>query len=283
MIDTVMNAQMIDSLIERWAQQTVELSDEGPHLPVNVILGEAIDVAEVIETHFHEYTVKGKVVPGLASFAQAAGLTEHTAAELRELQIAANTVDSRYGNLIQADEGTTVEDAEAIIRELRFALSFVLEDGQNPTGEAQLERLRAREEEERTQDGIALVLDAYRELAREHLAALTRIPDFDPAIVDQAVSIAQGLRQRSADALTGQKAREQKELLALRNRLLTGIAYRMRETRRVIRYVFRDHPEIVQKATSDYSRDAKRRAKRKGAQKDAATQTAVNESAGGAV
>jgi hypothetical protein len=37
---------------------------------------------------------------------------------------------------------------------------------------------------------------------------------------------------------------------------------RLREARRVIRYAFRDHPTVVQKATSDYLRDSKRRSRR---------------------
>lgn len=259
-----LNNENTDALIDRWAQLTVGLSDEGPHLPVNVILGEAVDVAEAIEAHMSSYSSKGKTVPGLSSFLSAGGLTEHTSTELRELEYAANTVDSRYYNLVQADEGTTVEDAEAIIRELRMVLSFALEDGQHPTGEAQLTRLRDKEEEHRSQDGVALVLDHYRELAREHLQLLKTVPDFDPAVVDQAIATSQGLRQRSADALNGNNAREQRELLSLRNRLLTAISDRLREARRVFRYVFRDHPDIVKKATSNYSRDAKRRADRAG-------------------
>jgi len=258
---TTLNTEMIDILIERWTAQTSELSEEGPRLPVNVLLGEASDVAEVIDAHFNEYTSKGRTIPGLAPFAKAGGISATTSAEMRELQLAASTVESRYYTLVDKAQGTTMEDAEAIIRVLRFALGYVLEDGQHPEGEEQLSRLRERENESRTQDGVALVLDGYRELARQHLAELSQIPDFNPGIIEQAVSTAQGLRQRSADALTGNVAREQRELLALRNRLLTAIADRLREARRVIRYVYRDHPDIVRKATSDYSR-SKPRAKR---------------------
>jgi hypothetical protein len=226
---------------------------------VDVILGEAIDIAELIETHLHEQKFKSKTIPGLLAFFSEKGLTANTATELRELQAAANTIGSRYSNLMEANEGTTLEDAQALIRDLRLRLSFALEDGEHPTGAAQLARLRDKETEERSQDGVALVLDNYRELAREHLAELSKIPDFNPAIVEEAVHTAQGLRQRSADALAGNTAREQQRLLALRNRLLAAITERLRESRRVIRYVFRDCPELVQKATSNYTRDSKRR------------------------
>jgi hypothetical protein len=262
----ILNTKMIDELIGGWATRTAELSEEGPRLPVNVLLGEAIDVAEVIEANFEERTSKGKTVPGLAPFLQTGGLTDATSTELRELQISANTVDSRYYNLVRAQEGTTMEDAEAVLRELRFSLSFVLEDGEHPEGEAQLDRLRAKEDESESQDGVALLLDNYRELARQHLGELSKIPDFDPKLIDRAIRVAQGLRQRSADALMGKTEREQRELLALRNRLLTAISDRLREARRVIRYVFRDHPDIVRKATSEYSRGKR---KKQNARRDA--------------
>lgn len=259
-----MNTDMIDALIERWTAQTSGLSEAGPRVPVNVLLGEASDIAELIEAHFHEYTSKGKTIPGLASFAKAGGISETTSAELRELQVAASTVESRYYTLVKGEEGTTLEEAEAIIRTLRYALGYVLEDGQHSEGEEQLNRLRERENEGRTQDGVALTLDGYRELARKHLDLLSQLPDFKPEILEQALSAAQGLRQRSADALVGRTAREQRELLALRNRLLTAIADRLREARRVIRYVFRDYPDIVRKATSDYARSKSRSRKENG-------------------
>jgi hypothetical protein len=232
---------------------------------VNVLLGEAIDVAEVIEAHFKERTSNGRTIPGLAPFAKAGGITESTSSELRELQLAASTVESRYYTLIGKEQGTTMEDADVVLRALRSTLAYVLEDDQHPEGEQQLGRLRDRENESRTQDGVALTLDGYRELARQHLAELSEIPDFDPAIIEKAVTVAQGLRQRSADALTGSAAREQRDLLALRNRLLTGISDRLRESRRVIRYVYRDYPDIIRKATSDYQRSKPRPRKDNGA------------------
>lgn len=256
-----MNADMIDTIVKRWTDRTATLSDEGPHLPVDALLGEAMDVAEFIETNFHEQSSKGIVTPGLAAYVKDEGFTAETSTELRELQLAAGTIESRYQNLVQKEEGTTIEEAEALIRELRAALSFVLEDGDHPAGEEQLERLREKEAENRSQDGVALVLDNYRELAREYATELSAVPDYDVGLVDKAIAVAQGLRQRSADALSGNTARQQRELLSLRNRFLTAIAERLKESRRVIRYVFRDHPDLVKKATSRYARTSKRRAR----------------------
>lgn len=256
-----LNAEMVDAIVRRWTQRTATLSDEGPRLPVGALLGEAIDVAEFIETNFHEKTSNGLVTPGLSEYVKDEGFTAETSTELRELQLAGNTIDSRYQNLAQKEEGTTVEVAEALIRELRFALSFVLEDGEHPAGEEQLERLRDKEAENRSQDGVALVLDNYRELAREYAKELSTVPDYDAGLVDEAIAVAQGLRQRSADALSGNTARQQRELLSLRNRFLTAIADRLKESRRVIRYVFRDHPDLVKRATSSYARSSKRRAR----------------------
>lgn len=256
-----MNADMIDTIVKRWTDRTATLSDEGPHLPVDALLGEAMDVAEFIETNFHEQSSKGIVKPGLAAYVKDEGFTAETSTELRELQLAAGTIESRYQNLVQKEEGTTIEEAEELIRELRAALSFVLEDGDHPAGEEQLVRLRDKETVNRSQDGVALVLDNYRELAREYAKELSAVPDYDAGLVDKAIAVAQGLRQRSADALSGNTARQQRELLSLRNRFLTAIAERVKESRRVIRYVFRDHPDLVKKATSRYARTSKRRAR----------------------
>ena len=82
-----MNADMIDTIVKRWTDRTATLSDEGPHLPVDALLGEAMDVAEFIETNFHEQSSKGIVKPGRAAYVKDEGFTAETSTELRELQL----------------------------------------------------------------------------------------------------------------------------------------------------------------------------------------------------
>lgn len=78
------------------------------------------------------------------------------------------------------------------------------------------------------------------------------------SLVDQAIQVAQALRQRSADKLTGDIPQEQRDTLRPRNRLLGALSDRMRGARKCIRYVFRDYPEIARQGASDYLRTRQR-------------------------
>ena len=151
---------------------------------------------------------------------------------------------------------------------LPATLSFILEDGNHPEGETQLAQLRDEFNEVYSHDAMALALEGYSELASQQKPAFEEMGVVDAAIIDEALQIADALRQRSADRLVGGSADDRKALMQLRNRLVGALQDKMANARRTIRFVFRAHPEIVDKAASRYFRETKRRSRAKAAEVD---------------
>ena len=114
---------------------------------------------------------------------------------------------------------------------------------------------------------MALALEGYAELAGQHQDGLGQLAGFDVNLIEEARALAAALREQSAIALTRATPDAQRQALALRNRLLTLLADRVKRVRRAASYVFRSHPEITRKFTSVYERrqrSARRRAKQDG-------------------
>lgn len=286
---TQLDRDVISSIVDRWSAATAEQEEERARIPLKVLLGEAVDLAEVIDKHYEDTTVHGKVRRGLNSVAAKGAIHAKISTEIRELQVAVAFVQSRYLVLVEKASSAPIDQADEILNELRSALSFVLEDGNHPSGEEQLEKLRTEYGDVTSHDGLAMALEGYAELAAQHKDALLELGGFESEWIAQAFQVAQALRQRSADRLTGQIPQEQQDTLRLRNRLLGALMDRMRNSRRAIRYVFRDYPEILTKAGSDYSR-SRRREQRKNAsgevveeveEVDAASETGVPEGVAG--
>lgn len=261
-INTNLDHNFAARLIEKWAPLTAEQEEERSRLPLKILLGEAVDLAEVIDKYFEDQVVHGKLRLGLRSVIDKGPITPQTAAEIRELQLAAAATHSRYLVLVEQTSDAPVQKADEILNELRSALTFVLEDSGNARGEEQLLRLRDEYADATSHDAMAMALEGYGELAAQYKEDLKGLGGFNETWIDQAIQIAQALRQRSADKLTGAIPQEQQDTLRLRNRLLGALTERMRGARKCIRYVFRDYPEIAQMAGSDYLR-SKQRARRK--------------------
>lgn len=256
-----LSKQLINEIVEHWAQLTVDEPEERPHLPIKVLLGEAVDLAEVVDQHFETTTSNGKTRLGLDSVGGRGGVNAQVATEMRELQLAASNAHSRYVVLVAQASNASIERADEILTELRAVLGFVLSDGSNPTGEEQLSRLREEHDQSGSHDGIAMALEGYSELASQYSKDLESLNGFDHSLIPEALQVAQALRQRSADRLTGQLAQDQRDMMRLRNRLLAALTQRMSAVRRAMRFVFRDSPETARKAGSEYLRSRKQRSR----------------------
>lgn len=260
----VISQTLRSEIVDRWAEK-VELQEEQlPKVPLDALLGEATDLAAVVNKYFETQVVDGKKV-GLDSVAAQSGVTAETADEIWELQAAISEVKSRYVSLAKESDETVVR-ADDLLSELRATLSFLLEDGNHPEGETQLAQLREEFDEVYSHDAVALALEAYSELASQHKDAFEEMGIVDAAIIDEALQVADRLRQRSADRLVGNSADDRKALMQLRNRLIGALQDKMANARRTIRFVFRGHPDIVEKAASRYFRDAKRKSRAKAAE-----------------
>lgn len=254
---------LLNEIVERWSRRTAQQAEEVPRLPLDVLLGEVVDVAAVIENNFKTTVVGGKIRPGLDSVAGNSGVTVETATELRELQAAVSEVQQRYLSLADATSPGSVERADELLSEFRAVLGFLLENGENSTGEAQLARLREQYDDAHSHDAIALALEGYAELASQYQEDIAGLGGVDEELIPEALEVARDLRQRSADRLAGKIAQEQRDLMKLRNRLIGALNERVSRARRTVRFVFRSEPEIIRKVSSEYSRNMKRKARSK--------------------
>lgn len=245
--------QRAQAALAKWTP-AAENEDEFPlNLPIHVVIGEAIDLAQLLDHYWQSSNTRGKPLPGFAGVAEASQVTDKTATEIRELQLAVTAAHSEYLVLVETPDGTPMDRAEFVLSELRSTLDFVFDDGKQDDADEQLLNLQKEFAGASSQDAIALALDAYAELASRYLDRLSKIEGFDVNLVAEARSLAAQVRQRSASALTRNPA-EQRQVLSLRNRLLTLLLDRVRLVRRTAQYVFRNYPDISRRFTSAFER-----------------------------
>jgi hypothetical protein len=257
-MESSLNREALDAIIERWSELTEQEAEAQPKAPLRTLLGEAVDLAELVDQYFKTVSVLGKTRLGLESLGGRGGITPQTSTEIRELQTAIGHVQSRYLVSVEQVSTASVERSEELLKEFRAALAFLLEDGEHATGEEQLARLRDEYDDVTSHDGTALALESYAELASQYREELESLGGFDTSNIIEARAMAVALRQRSAERLTGDTAQRQRELLGLRNRVVSALTTRMLNARRAIRFVFRDYPAIVRQAGSEYARRRKR-------------------------
>lgn len=254
----------------KWTPLAATAEEGQPNAPVYVVLGEAIDVATML-THYWDPKTdnKGNKIPGFSGVASAQGITADLATDIRELQLAVTAAHSDYLVLVQSSAAAPLDRAEFVLGEIRSSLEFLFDDGKQDDSDTQLENLRTAFADAASQDAIALALEGYAELAGRNRDALTKLDGFDPTLLDEARTLAAALRQQSAIALTHTTADEQRQALALRNRLFTLLMDRVKRVRRAAQYVFRNFPDIARKFTSAYER-RQRSARRKASEAAAA-------------
>jgi len=271
MPDTIQD--QTNAALLKWTPLAATADEAQPSAPVHVVLGEAIDVASLL-THYWDPKTdsKGNKMPGFSGVSSTQAVTADLATEIRELQLAVAAAHSDYLVLVQGSNAAPLDRAEFVLAELRSTLEFLFDDGKQDDSDTQLDNLRTAFAGAASQDALALALEGYAELANRNRDALAKLDGFDITLIDEARTLAASLRQQSAAALTHSTADEQRQALALRNRLLTLLIDRVKRVRRAAGYVFRNFPDIARKFTSSYERrqrSARRRA-------DTETQTAGN-------
>jgi hypothetical protein len=216
-------------------------------------------VASTIDRHFEDEELQAGIVRvGLHSAAAGGGVSREVATEIRELSMAVGEVNNDYKKLLEKMSNANVQEGEELLSELRAVLSFLLESGENPTGAEQLQRLRDEYDDVQSHDGMAIALQGYAGLAADYKEQIDRLGGITPDLIDRATQLSFDLRQRSGERMNGNFAQEQKDMMRLRNRMVSALYKRVHAARRTIRFVFRDYPDIVRKASSDYLRSVKR-------------------------
>jgi hypothetical protein len=254
MSEQVINQALVSELVETWSGKTVDQEEDRLRIPLKTLQVEVLQVARLVENHWEDRTVKGKLRRGLSSVAGLGTISPSTAGEIRELQLCVSEVQARYDQLLEDTANVPVQRGNELLSEFRAALSFLLEDGKHEQGAAQLAQLREIHDVPRSMESLAMALEGFAELAETHQDELGRMQIFSLAIIDEALQVARDLRERTIQRKSGDLVTAQRETMALRNRLLGALMERVTTARRAIRYVFRDDPALLEQAGSDYER-----------------------------
>jgi hypothetical protein len=264
---------MGNALLTKWTGPAFELAEplDRIPMPIHVLSGEAVDVARFFESHWKaQKDPSGKVTkPGLELAARDGLFNEQLGSDILELQEAMQAAQTHYLLTAQAPGELPTKRAEFVLRELQATLEYMFDDGIEDVEDARLERLAEAHQNASSQDALAAALDDYSGLAEVHRQKLEGLGGFDTRLIDEAKELAKQLRERSADKLTNASTIAQKQALDLRNRLATLLYRRINTVRAATRFVFRNNPDIVRKATSTYQRSKTSRYRRANAQEKA--------------
>jgi hypothetical protein len=251
------NSSDIEELVARWSAATVNLQPERARVPLHVLLGDAVDLAAFVDSHYHPVVVGDSLVPGLVSVEAETGITKETSRELSELQRVIAHVHA-LANVRSDVAGTNaLARADRIVTELRAALGFLLDGSGDSEGEDTLNRLREAARSQRAHDAVAMVLEGYAALGARYRTRLASIGAGE-TLLEEALTEADALRKRSAERIVRRAVQEGNDLLRMRNRFVAALQARLQIVRRAIRYVFRDHPELAQHANSGYAQIRRR-------------------------
>jgi hypothetical protein len=82
---------------------------------------------------------------------------------------------------------------------LSQCLEFVFDDGVTDEQDAELARLTESHTATATHDALALSLEGFAFYADRFHERLAQLPDFDPAMIDEALAVANRLREQYAE------------------------------------------------------------------------------------
>ena len=248
------NLSTVNAAYDRWATLAATVEPTVPSVPIIVLLGEAQDLAEQVDRRWHP--TEDKVpLPGLMAAVAMGSIPETLAQDLRELAGALTRAHGEYRAVTEGTLSAPVERGEFLLSEIRQCLDYVFETSGNAEHLAQLTRLNETHNDTSSHDALAMSLEGFALFASHHRERLAQIPEFDPAMLDEAIAVAARLRDQSALKLSGAAIDRQRTALAERNRLITLLTERMSAARRALRFIFRNHPEIARLASSAYERN----------------------------
>jgi hypothetical protein len=255
------------SALDVWRDEAMRLPAgvPRPRVPLHVLLDEAVSVARFFESHYPTLRNEDGTVAriGLDSVARPGrDLTASTAAEVLSLREAIHEAQVRYVEASAPRPGPPLARMRFVLKEIRGALGFLLDDGKRDVRDVQLEQLEASGSgSPRSTSALILALYQLATFANTHRAELDGLGGFDAALIDEAFALVDATK---ALPPVVPLAELPSDVLDLRNRLAMLLAARMSVVRAAARFVFRASPAIVREATSTYERRravAARRAK----------------------
>ena len=239
---------------EKWLPAATALTHvrDSFSTPLHVTLSEAVELSSYVHAYWEPArdSAGNEVRPGLSQ----AGSKLHLAIadELLELGEALQTAQTNYLLTVAPVQTNLRARAEFVLSEISAALRWWLEDGTVRKQHPQLSALRSEYADgSDSVDSLATELSDYAALARQEVENLKGLGGFSPALVDEARGLANKLREQRSQHVVPHHARR---ALDLRRRLATLLLERVMRVRAAARFVFRNHPEIARKASSNYER-----------------------------
>jgi hypothetical protein len=258
------------AMMEKWAPVAEAVKPSSPRTPIPVLAGEALDLYYATMVNWEPRAS----LPGMRE-ALAGQLTEEaTPKEIIELSFAVSHAQGLYRSANTAAVAP-VERGEFLLSEMKQCLGFLFDDDVDDERDAALERLSESHSDTTSHDALAISLEGFAMFANDYREALANLPEFEADMIDEALVVAQRLREQSAIKASGVQAAEQQASLALRNGLVTLLEERVNRVRRAARFVFRNHPTVSVQFGSNYER--RQRARQRAAKKAASEASAAQE------
>jgi hypothetical protein len=224
------------------------------------LLGEGVVIAGLYAQYWTARTTRrGELIPGFADLVGTSELDPEWGRELVELVVAAGAAHAESLATTERAPESPMKRAAVVLREVKAALAFAFDGSRFTKARAALAKVSRLHPQPKSQDDMALALEGFAGLGKDHRAHLGEISGFDVKLLDEAATLAVRLRERSGENRLAERSRASREALALRNRLLNGLYERMSHIRRAARYLFREHPHIVRQFTSEPNRTRQRK------------------------
>jgi hypothetical protein len=142
------------------------------------------------------------------------------------------------------DIGPKSDRAQAIIDDISAALSFLLDDDIDEPADADLAALQATTKAaDKRSATLGQTLVAWGLLAQAERARLIGLQDFDPALIDEAITLGRALTRAKPTATPA----ERDALRRLRMGFYTLAYAEVQALRKAASYVYRKHPDIKQR------------------------------------
>ncbi len=253
------------ALVERMSSEVRALpgNEIDVGIPANVYVSEAAALACLAEWHM---SPRPPVMVSLV--AQKKRLGADMCVELVYLTEKIRELETLLSQGKAASAEKLMARGTALMRRMRRALDVVVDDGVTDEKDVAVEALR-REHEMPPTSQLALIdaLKAYCGTCRTLAPELGELEGFDMAILDEATKVAGALLSHTV----GVQPQGLTKLRKDRNSMLSLMRDRVAKLRKVMAFVFDEHPEVVRATASEYGRNKRRasaRAKAAGLPKD---------------
>lgn len=254
------------SALEIWEAEARKIPAEEAAVrqPIHVQTGEAVDLSKVVVRYWDAVidAKTGAVIrPGLETLGERLAAT--AAADLISQQQALQEAQTAYLLAVGQRASDPERRARFVLNELVSAIEYYADDGVEDDTDAQLAAVeQSHAGHPATTDALAAELQDFAALAQAHQEGLDGLGGFQVGLIPEAFELAVKLRDKPATpaAAVDPKVRD---ALLLRNQMATLLGRTVAKTRSAIRFVFRNHPEIIRESTSTYERRKRAESRRK--------------------